>query len=123
MLRTENEAESLYSRLSRSFRRMACLHLGDMDELERRKSARDFMLGRRKVIITVKTLEVGIDIGDASRVIHLGLPPSLNDFMQRGGRIGRRGQECESIIILRDSGEVKRFNKWIEELRYEPVHL
>ncbi|MEM3541910.1 MAG: helicase-related protein [Candidatus Methanomethylicia archaeon] len=118
-----NEAESLYSRLSRSFRRMACLHLGDMDELERRKSARDFMLGERKVIITVKTLEVGIDIGDVSRVIHLGLPPSLNDFMQREGRIGRRGQECESIVILRDSGEVKRFNKWIEELRYEPIHL
>jgi len=118
-----NEAESLYSRLSRSFRRMACLHLGDMEEQERRKSARDFMLGRRKVIITVKTLEVGIDIGDASRIIHLGLPPSLNDFMQREGRIGRRGQECESITILRDSGEVKRFNKWIEELKYEPVHL
>ncbi|MEM2560548.1 MAG: helicase-related protein [Candidatus Bathyarchaeia archaeon] len=121
--RDRNEAESLYDRLSRSFRRMACLHLGDMDELERRKSARDFMLGRRKVIITVKTLEVGIDIGDASRVIHLGLPQSLNDFMQREGRIGRRGQECESIIILRDSGEVKRFNKWIEELGYEPIHL
>ncbi|MEM2262032.1 MAG: helicase-related protein [Ignisphaera sp.] len=121
--RDRNEAESLYSRLSRSFRRMACLHLGDMDELERRKSARDFMLGRCKVIITVKTLEVGIDIGDASRVIHIGLSPSLNDFMQREGRSGRRGQECESIIILRDSGEAKRFNKWIKELGYEPIRL
>jgi len=118
-----NEAESLFRKEElKTFRRMSCLHLGDMDMYERKISARYFSAGERKVIVSVKTLEVGIDVGDASRIIHLKLPPTLNEFMQREGRIGRRGQECESIVILRDKGDTKRFEEWIEKLATSRQH-
>ena len=110
------EAEAVYDRL-RGRRAPVCLHLGDMGELDRRRAADGFRSGRYRAIVTVKTLEVGIDVGDASRVIHLGLPPSLNEFLQREGRVGRRGQECESIVVLRGPDEVRRFREWVEVVR------
>jgi len=111
--RDRGEAESIRRRNRGEFSEISNLHIGDMSESERKRVVEEFKSGKRPVMITVKTLEVGIDIGDVSRVIHLGLPPSLNDFMQREGRMGRKGQECESIVILRNSLEVKNFNEWI----------
>jgi len=111
--RDRGEAESIRGRISGEFSEVSNLHIGDMSESERKRVVEEFKSGKRPVMITVKTLEVGIDIGDVSRVIHLGLPPSLNDFMQREGRMGRKGQECESIVILRNPLEVKNFNEWI----------
>ena len=57
--------------------------------------------GNVKVIITVKTLLQGIDIGFISRVIHIGLPPTLREFIQREGRKGRRVdvERTESIVL------------------------
>lgn len=122
--RDRGEAESYYNKIrSREFGKAACLHLGDMDEYERRRAVSGFMAGEKSVIITVKTLEVGVDIGDASRIIHLGLPPSLNEFMQREGRAGRRGQESESIVFLRDKNEAARFRRWVEAAGYEPAEI
>jgi DEAD/DEAH box helicase domain-containing protein len=53
------------------------------------------------VIITVKTLLQGIDIGFISRVIHIGLPPTLREFIQREGRKGWRVdvERTESIVL------------------------
>jgi DEAD/DEAH box helicase domain-containing protein len=57
--------------------------------------------GNVKVIITVKTLLQGIDIGFISRVIHIGLPPTLREFIQREGRKGWRVdvERTESIVL------------------------
>jgi ATP-dependent helicase YprA (DUF1998 family) len=88
-------------------------HLGDMALWERENVEHNFKEGETRILITVKTLEVGIDIGDVVRVIHWGLPPSLNDVIQREGRTGRRpGGEYESLFIVRtayDEAMVKNY--------------
>jgi hypothetical protein len=78
-------------------------HLGDMALWEREYVEANFKDGKTRLLVTVKTLEVGIDIGDVARVIHWGLPATLNDLVQREGRSGRRPGEYESIIIVRTS--------------------
>jgi len=116
--RNRTEAEGYcYRKSLRKWGAKAVLHIGDMSMAERRAAARMFRVGRCKWIVTVKTLEVGIDIGDVSRIIHLGLPPSLSEFIQREGRSGRQGQESESIIFARTKGDFEKAKAWIEELK------
>lgn len=61
----------------------------------------DLRQGKINEVFTVKTLQQGIDIGYAKRIIHVGFPISVKDFLQREGRKGRRESIgfTESIII------------------------
>lgn len=98
-------------------RRSINRHLGDMALWEREIIEREFREGNIRILFTVKTLEVGIDIGDVQRVIHWGLPSSLNDFIQREGRVGRRPGEYESIIIVTSEREKQLVNRYIQVLQ------
>jgi hypothetical protein len=91
-------------------------HLGDMALWEREYVEANFKEGRTRILVTVKTLEVGIDIGDVARVIHWGLPATLNDLVQREGRSGRKPGEYESIIIVRTSRDETLANEYLNLL-------
>jgi hypothetical protein len=91
-------------------------HLGDMALWEREYVEANFKEGRTRILVTVKTLEVGIDIGDVARVINWGLPATLNDLVQREGRSGRRPGEYESIIIVRTSRDETLANEYLSLL-------
>jgi superfamily II DNA/RNA helicase len=91
-------------------------HLGDMALWEREYVEANFKEGRTRILVTVKTLEVGIDIGDVARVINWGLPATLNDLVQREGRSGRRPGEYESIIIVRTSRDETLANEYLNLL-------
>jgi superfamily II DNA/RNA helicase len=121
--RNRKEAEDYNRKLRQNWDTKAALHIGDMAMTEREAAARMFRIGRCKWMVTVKTLEVGIDIGDVSRIIHLGVPPSLSEFMQREGRSGRQGQEAESIIFARSKGDFERVKTWLEELKSRSTEL
>jgi len=114
-----NIAERLAKNLSHkanSWTLIQC-HLGDMSYEEREEVEENFAKGLTRVLFTVKTLEVGINIGDVRRVIHFGVPQSLNDFVQREGRAGRRGGDSESIIITTNTAEEKRAKNFVEQIK------
>ena len=48
------------------------------------------------------TMELGIDIGELERVLHLGAPNTVSSFLQRMGRSGRRGAPHEMVIIINE---------------------
>ena len=88
-------------------------HLGDMALWEREDVERRFRDGDTRVLITVKTLEVGIDIGDVVRVVHWGVPTSLNELIQREGRAGRRPGHYESLIVVTTDREKQLVREYL----------
>ncbi|MEM1598017.1 MAG: DEAD/DEAH box helicase [Pyrobaculum sp.] len=78
----------------------APVHHSQIDRYRRREIEEKLRNGEYKLVVTVKTLLQGIDIGGIQRVIHVGLPHTVREFIQREGRMGRRAVEfTESVIV------------------------
>ncbi len=86
--------------------------------------------GELGLVISPRTLSQGIDIGLVRRIVHIGLPDSLREFLQKEGRKGRREtiDRTESIIIPQvswDYGLLRRgteaFLKWLTMQREKVV--
>jgi len=67
----------------------------DRSEIERRLRE-----GTVKMVVTVRTLIQGIDIGTVVRTIHIGLPKDVKEFLQKEGRRGRRKDITHSECII-----------------------
>ena len=56
---------------------------------ERRRVQRAFMEGRLRVVVATVAFGMGLDRPDVRAVLHLGLPPSFESYVQAVGRAGR----------------------------------
>jgi DEAD/DEAH box helicase domain-containing protein len=66
---------------------------------ERRKIERKLSSGELLGVISTSALELGIDIGNLDICILVGYPGSVMTTWQRGGRVGRGGQESAIILV------------------------
>ena len=55
--------------------------------------------GELLAVITTSALELGIDIGDLDLCILVGYPGSVVATHQRGGRVGRSGQDAALVVV------------------------
>jgi ATP-dependent Lhr-like helicase len=76
---------------------------GSISAEERRRAEEAFASGADCVIVSTSTLELGIDVGDLSRVIQLEAPTSVASFLQRLGRTGRRAGAMANCLFLTTS--------------------
>jgi DEAD/DEAH box helicase domain-containing protein len=66
---------------------------------ERREIEQDLKEGRLLAVVSTSALELGIDVGTLDICILVGYPGSMISTLQRGGRVGRKGQESALIMI------------------------
>jgi len=71
-----------------------------------------------KIVFSIKTLAQGMDSKYIKRIVHIGLPPKVSDFLQREGRKGRIGSKfnsaTESILFLRPKSNPID-NRWMPQ--------
>ncbi len=78
--------------------RISAYRAGFLPE-ERRRIERRLANGDLLAVIATSALELGIDIGDLDLCILVGYPGSIIATWQRGGRVGRTGQESALVLI------------------------
>ena len=66
---------------------------------ERRDIEARLASGELLAVISTSALELGIDIGDLDLCLLVGYPGSVISTWQRGGRVGRSGQDSALVLI------------------------
>jgi superfamily II DNA/RNA helicase len=86
-------------------------HRGGLERAERLRAVNRFAVSRRlnslggetpwpiDVMVATSSLELGVDIGDVTTVIHCGAPRSIHEYVQRVGRGARRGSGLAITMI------------------------
>ena len=78
--------------------RISAYRAGFLPE-ERRDIEARLSNGELLLVISTSALELGIDIGDLDLCILVGYPGTMVSTWQRGGRVGRSGQDSALILI------------------------
>jgi len=75
------------------------IHHGSLSKSEREETETALKSGHPTATFCSSTLELGIDVGDVSRVGQIGAPWSVHSLCQRLGRSGRR-EGATSVMIM-----------------------
>ncbi|XP_038197283.1 ATP-dependent DNA helicase Q4 [Arvicola amphibius] len=79
-------------------------HAG-MCSQERRRVQQAFMRGHLRVVVATVAFGMGLDRPDVRAVLHLGLPPNFESYVQAIGRAGRDGKPAHCHLFLQPQGE------------------
>lgn len=78
--------------------RISAYRAGFLPE-ERRDIEARMASGQLLAVVSTSALELGIDIGSLDVCILVGYPGSVMQTLQRGGRVGRKGQESAVFLV------------------------
>ncbi|MBW2604254.1 MAG: DEAD/DEAH box helicase [Deltaproteobacteria bacterium] len=100
--------------------RISAYRAGFLPE-ERREIETKLARGDLLAVISTSALELGIDIGDLDLCLLVGYPGTVVATWQRGGRVGRSGQESTLVLIAGEDALDQYFMRHPENfLKREP---
>jgi len=100
--------------------RISAYRAGFLPE-ERREIEAKLTKGDLLAVISTSALELGIDIGDLDLCLLVGYPGTVVATWQRGGRVGRSGQESTLVLIAGEDALDQYFMRHPENfLKREP---
>lgn len=95
--------------------RISAYRAGFLPE-ERREIEARLASGELLAVISTSALELGIDIGDLDLCLLVGYPGTVVSTWQRGGRVGRGGQDSALVLIAGDDALDQYFLRHPEQL-------
>ncbi len=100
--------------------RISAYRAGFLPE-ERREIEARLAKGELLAVISTSALELGIDIGDLDLCLLVGYPGSVVATWQRGGRVGRNGQDSALVLIAGEDALDQYFMRHPKEfIKREP---
>jgi len=100
--------------------RISAYRAGFLPE-ERREIEARLAKGELLAVISTSALELGIDIGDLDLCLLVGYPGSVVATWQRGGRVGRSGQDSALVLIAGEDALDQYFMRYPKEfIKREP---
>ena len=74
----------------------------DTHVVTRQAEQRDFMAGRKRIMVATKGFGMGVDKPDIRLVIHRSPPANLEAYVQEAGRAGRDGKSATVMLLASD---------------------
>ena len=87
---------------------------------ERREIESRMERGDLLAVVSTSALELGIDIGGLDLCILVGYPGTVMSFLQRGGRVGRQGQESAVLFVAEENALDQYFIRQPEDFFSRP---
>lgn len=108
---TKSRVDSTYRTLIMQGHKAARYHSG-LCSKEKSGYFDSFMSNESTIMVCTNAFGLGVNKTDIKNVIHLGLPPTLEDYWQEVGRIGRDGSKGSAYLLFDkepDSKNILRF--------------
>jgi DEAD/DEAH box helicase domain-containing protein len=99
--------------------RISAYRAGFLPE-ERREIEQRMASGELLAVISTSALELGIDIGGLDLCILAGYPGSVMATLQRGGRVGRAGQESAVVLVAGEDALDQHFMRHPDDFFSRP---
>ena len=99
---TREMVNTLYQKLRRKSIRCGMLH-GGMEQRDRLYAIDDFRKGKFHYLVTTDVAARGIDFSNVTHVFNYDFPTNKENYVHRGGRTARNGQEGKVISLITPS--------------------
>ncbi len=82
---------------------LATYYHGGLSSKEKEKHMKLWMDEKVQIIVATNAFGMGIDKANVKTVIHLHIPPNLENYYQEAGRAGRNGEKAFAILLTNPS--------------------
>lgn len=97
--RTRARVDSIATSLAEVLGEPVAPYHGEKTKEERTAAQSTFMNGKTRVVVATSAFGMGVDKTDVRAVVHIGLPLSLEDYVQEVGRGGRDGHPALGVLL------------------------